>query len=115
MTYLFTSAKVNAAGQRWVNELSNFNFSIHYKAGIVNIVADSFIRYPLLQEWNLEQYSQHLNPDEVKSAFDAVVNQVGNNETWVTAVNTINAVFSDIENQFLYYVGDQKITLASQD
>ena len=49
--------------------------------GIENIVADSLSRYPLLQERNLERYSQHLNLDEVKSAFDAVVNQVGNNET----------------------------------
>ena len=96
MTYLFTSAKVNAKGQRWVNELSNFNFSIHYNPGIENVVADSLSRCPLLQECNLEQYSQHLNPDEVKSAFDAVVNQVGNNETWVATVNTINTVFSDI-------------------
>ena len=83
--------------------------------GIENIVADSLSRYPLLQERNLERYSQHLNPDEVKSAFDAVVNQVGNNETWVAAVNTINIVFRDIDNQILYYVGDQKATLASQN
>ena len=115
VTYLFTSAKVNGMGQRWVNELSNFNFSIHYKPGIENVVADSFSRYPLLRECDLERYSQHLNSNEVKSAFDPVVNQVGNNETWVAPVNTINAVFSDIENQILYDVGDQKTTLASQD
>ena len=113
MTYLFTSAKVNATRQRWVNELSNFNFSIHYKPGIESVVADSLSRYPRLQECNLEQYSQHLNP--VKSAFDAVVNQVRNNEAWVAAVNTVNTVFSDNENQILYDVGDQKTTLASQD
>ena len=95
ITYLFTLAKVNATGQRWVNELSNFNFSIHYKSGIENVVPESLSRYPLLQECNLERYSQHLNPNEVKSAFDAVANQVGNNETWVAVVNTINTVFSD--------------------
>ena len=115
MTYLLTSAKVNTLGQRCVNELPNFKFSIHYKPGTENIVADSLSRYPFLQVCNLDRYSQHLNPDEVKSAFDAVVNQVGNNETWVAAVNTINTVFSDIENQILYGVGDQKTTLASQD
>ena len=115
MTYLFTSAKVSATGQRWVNELSNFNFSIHYKPGIENAVADSLSRYRLLQECNLEQYRHYLNPDEVKSAFDAVVNQVGNDETWVAAVNTINTVFNDIENEIMYEVGDQKTTLASQD
>ena len=98
-----------------VNELSNFNFSIHYKPGIENVLADSLSRYPFLQECNLEQYSQHLNPDEVKSVFDAVVNQVGNNETWVAAVNTTNTVFNDTENEILYDVEDLKITLASRD
>ena len=113
MIFSFTSAIVNATSQRRVNELSNFNFSIHYKPDTEN-VADSLTRYALLQECNLEQYSEHFNPDEIKSAFNAVVNQVGNNETWVAAVNTINTVFSDIESQILYDVGNQK-TLASQD
>ena len=40
---------------------------------------------------------------------------MGNNETRVPAVNTINTVFNDIENQILYDVGDHKTPLASQD
>ena len=55
MIYLFTSAKVNATGQPWVNELSSFSFGIHYKPGIENVVADSLSRYPLLLECNLRQ------------------------------------------------------------
>ena len=74
--HFFTSAKVNATGQRWVNKLSNFNCSIHYKPGIEKVVADSLSLYPLHQVCNLERYSQYLNPDKIKSAFDAVVNQV---------------------------------------
>ena len=65
MTYLFTTAKVNATGQRWVNELSNLNFSIHYKPGIENVNADSLSWYSLLQESKLEQYSRDLNPEVV--------------------------------------------------
>lgn len=114
MTYLFTSAEVNATGQWRVSGLSNFNFSIHCKPEIENVVADSVKRYPLLQECNLEQYSHHLNPDEERSAFDAVASQVGNNKTRVAAVNTTNAIFGDIENQILYDIGYQKTTLASQ-
>ena len=54
LTYLFISAKLNGTGQRWVNELSYFNFSIHYKRGSENVVKDSLSRYPLLHECNLQ-------------------------------------------------------------
>ena len=33
----------------------------------------------------------------------------------MTAINTINTVFSDIKNQILFHIGDQHTTLASQD
>ena len=115
MTYLLTSGKVNATGQQWENELSNSNFSIHYKPGIENIVTDLLSRYPLLQECNLKQYSRHFNPDEVKPAFDAVFNQIRNNQTWVAAVNTMNTKLNGIENQILNDVEDQKTILVSQN
>ena len=33
----------------------------------------------------------------------------------MTAVNTINTVFSDIKNQILFHIGDQQTTLAPQN
>lgn len=47
LVYLKTSCKLNATGQRWVNELANFQFSIHYKPGVQNVVADTLSRYPI--------------------------------------------------------------------
>ena len=41
LVYLKTSCKLNATGQRWINELANYQFSIHYKPGIENPVADA--------------------------------------------------------------------------
>ena len=38
LTYIKTSCKVNAIGQRWVNELASFSFSVHYKPGAQNHV-----------------------------------------------------------------------------
>ena len=95
------------------------NCLISILAFTINLVLKTLLQTHLavihFLKCNLERYNQNLNPDEVKSAFDTVVNQVENNETWVAAVNTINTFFSDIENQILYDVGDQKTTLASQD
>ena len=39
LTYIKASSKVNATGQSWINELANFNFSLHYKPGTQNVAA----------------------------------------------------------------------------
>lgn len=36
LTYVLTSAKLDASGHRWLADLSNFNFSIRYRAGKKN-------------------------------------------------------------------------------
>ena len=46
LTYILSTAKLDAIGQRWVAELANYNFSIHYRAGKHNIDADDLSRIP---------------------------------------------------------------------
>ena len=55
LTYILTSAKLDAIGQRWVASLGPYNFSLHYNPGRQNTVADSLSRIP----WeNVTFYSQ---------------------------------------------------------
>ena len=44
LTYILSSAKLDACGQRWVADLANFNFTLHYKPGSTNTVADALSR-----------------------------------------------------------------------
>ena len=44
LTYVLTSAKLDACGQRWVAKLANYNFTIKYKCGLSNIEADALSR-----------------------------------------------------------------------
>ena len=46
LTYILTSAKLDAIGQRWVASLGPYNFSLHYNPGRHNTVADSLSRIP---------------------------------------------------------------------
>ena len=46
LTYILTTAKLDATGQRWVSALSEFNFDITYRAGLKNGDADAMSRYP---------------------------------------------------------------------
>ena len=44
LTYILTTAKLDAIGQRWVASLGPYNFSLHYNPGCQNTVADSLSR-----------------------------------------------------------------------
>ena len=44
LTYILTSAKLDACGQRWVAKLANYNFTIKYKCGLSNVEADALSR-----------------------------------------------------------------------
>ena len=46
LTYVLTSAKLDAAGHRWLAALSTYNFSIKYRAGLANADADGLSRRP---------------------------------------------------------------------
>ena len=46
LTYIMTSAKLDATGQRWVSALGEYTFDISYRAGLKNADADGMSRYP---------------------------------------------------------------------
>ena len=46
LTYVLTTAKLDATGQRWIANLDNYNFKIHYQSGKSNIDADALSRIP---------------------------------------------------------------------
>ena len=44
LTYILTTAKLDATGQRWVAALSAYNFTLSYRSGINNAAADGLSR-----------------------------------------------------------------------
>ena len=44
LTYVLTTAKLDAASHCWVTNLANYNFRLHYQAGRTNIDADALSR-----------------------------------------------------------------------
>ena len=74
LTYVKSICKANATGQRWINELADFNFTINYKPEVENVVADTLRRLLIRGTKDLEAYSQLCCVDEVKAIFDGVVN-----------------------------------------
>ena len=46
LTYILTTAKLDATGQRWVASLANYNFQIFYRSGKLNVEADALSEIP---------------------------------------------------------------------
>ena len=44
LTYVLTTAKLDAVSHCWVASLANYNFRLHYRAGKANIDADALLR-----------------------------------------------------------------------
>ena len=78
LTYILSSCKVNVTGQRSINELTDFNFTVHYKPGMENVVADTLIRLPINNVEDLQAFSGLFFIDGVRFIFDGPVKQEQN-------------------------------------
>ena len=78
LTYIFSSANLDAAGQRWVARLASYNFSLEYQKGKDNTVANF-----------LSQMNEHLPQEEVQEYLNKIP------YPWVKAV--LNNAITPIE------------------
>ena len=95
--YIKSSCKVNATGQRGINELTDFNFTVHYKLGVENVEV-------------LQTFSGLCSVDGVKAIFDGTVDQAQNGEAWLPKVCIINA---NLETELLHTGGRSKESLTT--
>ena len=67
LTYILTTAKLDATGQRWVVALSIYNFQIYYRSGKTNTNADTLSRIPW--EASEEIHSQKMDKITVQATM----------------------------------------------
>lgn len=89
LTYILTTAKLNATGHRWVAELADFNFSIKYRPGRNNRDADGLSRMPLDINNLINQCTEEIIPDMVSATLQGVA--VAQEETWMSPI-AVNAL-----------------------
>ena len=70
ITYILTTAKLNATGHRWVAELAEFNFSINSRPGKIHKDADTMSRLPL----KVDDYTEQIPQDKVKATISTISN-----------------------------------------
>lgn len=75
LTYILTTAKLNAVGQRWVAELADFNFTIKYRPGKSNADADGLSRMPVDFENYISQCTQSVCQEAVGATEQGILVQ----------------------------------------
>ena len=100
LTYILTSAKLNATTQRWVSELAEFNFNIKYRPGKSNIDADFLSRMPLNIDEYIPQCTEELATDVLQATVSACCGQRKSEVAWVSALSAKPNNF-DLQDQEL--------------
>ena len=77
LTYIFSSANLDAAGQCWVAHLTSYNFSLEYQKGKDNTVADFLSRmHERLPEEEVQEYLNKIPYPGVKAVLDNAITPI---------------------------------------
>ena len=74
LTYIFSSANLDDAGQRWVAQLASYNFALEYQKGKDNTVADILSRLDdRLPTGKVQDYLNKIPYPGVKAVLDNAI------------------------------------------
>jgi hypothetical protein len=73
LTYVLTTAKLNATGMRWVGELAEFNFEIKYRPGKSNVDADTLSRLPSDFAKYMEKCENTVESEEFQATVTSIL------------------------------------------
>ena len=76
LTYIFSSANLDAAGQRWVARLTSYNFSLEYQKGKDNTVADFLSRMNERLPEEVQEYLNQIPYPGVKAVLDNTITPI---------------------------------------
>ena len=79
LTYIFSSANLDAAGQRWVAQLASYNFALKYQKGKDNTVANFLSRLDdRLPPGEVQDYLNKIPYPGVKAVLDNAITPLTN-------------------------------------
>ena len=77
LTYIFSSANLDAVGQRWVAHLASYNFSLEYQKGKDSTVADFLSRMnECLPEEEVQEYLNKIRYPGVKVVLNNAITPI---------------------------------------
>ncbi|TKS84065.1 Retrovirus-related Pol polyprotein from transposon 412 [Collichthys lucidus] len=87
LTYVLSTAKLNAVGHRWVGQLADFRFDIKYRPGKANIDADTLSRCPQDINTFMAECTEALSEEAVSAVWEGGRRAQQGDVAWVAALN----------------------------
>ena len=97
LTYILTSARLDATRHRWVSELADYNFSIHYKSGVTNKGADGLSRMPLDISKYMDSCTAMVSPEEFQAVFQLGQAPEDVQTAWISSLSSNPEVIKTFE------------------
>jgi len=94
LSYVLTTAKLNATGHRWVSELADFSFTLKYRLGHANKDAAALSRLPMDIDSYRKLCTEYVSEDGIKACCVGV-GEYGRGETiWVSVVSNDSSLLN---------------------
>ncbi|KAL1252661.1 hypothetical protein QQF64_017354 [Cirrhinus molitorella] len=87
LTYILTTAKLNATGHHWVAELAHFNFTIKYRPGRCNADAEGLSRMPLEIDQYMKLCTEEINQDVISATVQGVMVTFKDAPLWTSGID----------------------------
>ena len=84
LTYVLTSAKLNATLHWWVGELTDFKFSVRYRPGKAHADADGLSRMPLDMKAYMASCTEEVSAEAISAVITESTHPVCQKTAWVT-------------------------------
>lgn len=114
LTYILTTARLNAVGHRWVGELADFCFDIKYRPGKMNSDADMLSR-PVNLEDEMGEHTETVLPEVVSAVWQGCRAVQDNDVPWVAALQLAEDIDSTAPTGGATSVSPEDIRAAQQE
>lgn len=115
LTYVLSTARLNAVGHRWVGELADFNFDIKYRPGKMNTDADTLSRYPLKIQDSMKEHTETMSPEFVSAIWQGSKAVQDSDVPWVAALQLDGGNADVVLPQSISKVTPENICAAQQE
>ena len=84
---MLTTARLNATTLRWVGELADFKFKIHYRPGKSNGDADALSLSPLDMTEYISSCKEKSSPEEINAVINAATLVASGDTAWINSIS----------------------------